>query len=112
VDAGRVVAEGTPDELKSRLGGDRLDVVVHAPERLAEAAGIAARAAGGPVESDPDARRVSAPVADRVKALTEVPAALAAAGIEAEDITVRRPTLDEVFLTLTATPVGTGGEHA
>ncbi|MFG1616878.1 ATP-binding cassette domain-containing protein [Nonomuraea wenchangensis] len=114
VDAGRVVAEGTPDELKSRLGGDRLDVVIRDPERLAEAAGIAARAAGGPVESDPDARRVSAPVADRVKALTEVPAALAAAGIEAEDITVRRPTLDEVFLTLTATgtPAHAGEERA
>ncbi|MFK4037443.1 ATP-binding cassette domain-containing protein [Nonomuraea wenchangensis] len=114
VDAGRVVAEGTPDELKSRLGGDRLDVVIRDPERLAEAAGIAARAAGGQVEADPDARRVSAPVSDRVKALTEVPAALAAAGIEAEDITVRRPTLDEVFLTLTATgtPAHAGEERA
>ncbi|MGW5156717.1 daunorubicin/doxorubicin resistance ABC transporter ATP-binding protein DrrA, partial [Nonomuraea wenchangensis] len=61
-----------------------------------------------------DGRRVSAPVADRVKALTEVPAALAAAGIEAEDIAVRRPTLDEVFLTLTAagTPAHAGEEHA
>ncbi|MCK2221581.1 ATP-binding cassette domain-containing protein [Actinomadura sp. ATCC 31491] len=101
VDAGRAVAEGTPDELKTKLGGDRLDVVVHDHGRLAEAAAIAARAATGPVETDPDTRRVSAPVGERVKALTGVLATLAAAGIEIEDVALRRPTLDEVFLTLT-----------
>ncbi|MEW9547668.1 ATP-binding cassette domain-containing protein [Nonomuraea sp. NPDC050783] len=101
VDAGRVVAEGTPDELKSTLGGDRLDLVIRDPERLAQAAAIAGRVASGPAEVDPDTRRVSAPVADRVRALAEVLAELSAAGVEAEDIAVRRPTLDEVFLTLT-----------
>ncbi|MEV4169541.1 ATP-binding cassette domain-containing protein [Nonomuraea sp. NPDC049709] len=101
IDAGQVVAEGTPDELKSKLGGDRLDVVVHDPERLAEAAGIVASVAASPAEVDPDTRHVSAPVSERVQALTEVLTALAAAGIEAEDVAVRRPTLDEVFLNLT-----------
>ncbi|MFB4281143.1 MULTISPECIES: ATP-binding cassette domain-containing protein [unclassified Nonomuraea] len=101
IDAGLVVAEGTPDELKSKLGGDRLDVVIHDPERVAEAAGIVASVAASPAEVDPDTRHVSAPVSERVQALTEVLAALAAAGIEAEDVTVRRPTLDEVFLNLT-----------
>ncbi|WP_043616008.1 daunorubicin resistance protein DrrA family ABC transporter ATP-binding protein [Nonomuraea candida] len=105
VDAGRVVAEGTPDELKSKLGGDRLDVVVHDPERLDRAAEIVGRASGGPVEVDRDTRHVSAPVSDRVRALMDVLAALSAAGIEAEDVALRRPTLDEVFLNLT----GTGG---
>ncbi|WP_270094302.1 ATP-binding cassette domain-containing protein [Nonomuraea sp. SYSU D8015] len=103
IDAGRVVAEGTPDELKSKLGGDRLDVVIHDPERLGEAAGIVRRVTSGPPEVDHDTRHVSAPVSERVQALTEVLAALSAAGIEAEDVAVRRPTLDEVFLSLTAT---------
>ncbi|MEV0378952.1 ATP-binding cassette domain-containing protein [Nonomuraea sp. NPDC050643] len=101
IDAGRVVAEGTPDALKAKLGGDRLDVVVHDPARLAEAAGIVGGAASGPAEVDRDTRHVSAPVSERVQALTEVLAALAAAGIEAEDVALRRPTLDEVFLNLT-----------
>ncbi|SEM16924.1 ATP-binding cassette domain-containing protein [Nonomuraea pusilla] len=108
VDRGRVVAEGTPGELKAELGGDRLDLVVLDGERLAEAAAIAAGAASGPVETDPHTRRVSAPVAGpkgaggvRVRVLTEVLAALADAGVEVEDVALRRPTLDEVFLTLT-----------
>ncbi|GAA3217424.1 ATP-binding cassette domain-containing protein [Nonomuraea helvata] len=101
IDTGRVVAEGTPDELKSKLGGDRLDVVIHNPARLEEAAGVVGRVAPGPVEVDRDTRHVSAPVSERVQALTEVLAALAAAGIEVEDVALRRPTLDEVFLNLT-----------
>ncbi|TDD47458.1 ATP-binding cassette domain-containing protein [Nonomuraea terrae] len=101
IDAGRVVAEGSPAELKAKLGGDRLDVVVHDPARLAQAAEIVARAAGGPPEVDQDTRRVSAPVGERVAALTGVLAAFAEAGVEAEDVAVRRPTLDEVFLSLT-----------
>ncbi|MGR6923181.1 ATP-binding cassette domain-containing protein [[Actinomadura] parvosata] len=101
IDAGRVVAEGTPDELKSKLGGDRLDLVVHDPAHLARAAEIIGRAASGPAEIDRDTRHVSAPVSERVPALTGVLTALAAAGIEVEDVAVRRPTLDEVFLNLT-----------
>lgn len=50
---------------------------------------------------DPDRRLVSAPVADRMAALTEAVRALQDAGVEAEDIALRRPTLDEVFLHLT-----------
>ncbi|GAA3686383.1 daunorubicin resistance protein DrrA family ABC transporter ATP-binding protein [Nonomuraea antimicrobica] len=101
IDAGRVVAEGTPDALKSKLGGDRLDVVIHDHDRLAEAAAILGRVASGPADLDRDTRHVSAPVNERVRALTDVLAALSAAGIEAEDVAVRRPTLDEVFLHLT-----------
>ncbi|WP_433511492.1 ATP-binding cassette domain-containing protein [Nonomuraea sp. CA-143628] len=102
IDTGRVVAEGTPGELKSTLGGDRLDVVVRDAARLAEAVGIVGRVAAAPAEVDQDTRHVSAPVSERVQALTEVLAAFSAAGIEAEDVALRRPTLDEVFLSLTA----------
>ncbi|MBB5939363.1 ABC-2 type transport system ATP-binding protein [Streptomyces zagrosensis] len=102
IDHGRAIADGTADELKSAIGGDRIDVVLHRADELAAAAsvvGMAARADG--VETDADSLRVSAPVVDRVAALTETVRALAAAGIEARDIALRRPTLDEVFLHLT-----------
>ncbi|WP_455353707.1 ATP-binding cassette domain-containing protein [Streptomyces sp. SYSU K217416] len=102
IDHGRVIADGTPDELKGKVGGDRIDVVLHDAGQLAAAAsviGMAARA--DQVDTDEDRRMVSAPARDRMAALTETVRALRAAGIEPEDIAVRRPTLDEVFLHLT-----------
>ncbi|WP_338931831.1 ATP-binding cassette domain-containing protein [Streptomyces netropsis] len=108
VDTGKVIAAGTPDELKARLGGDRIDVVVRDAGRLAAAASVVAMAArAAAVTTDPDRRLISAPVTDRMGALTETVRALAAAGIEAADIALRRPTLDEVFLHVTgAAPAG------
>lgn len=102
VDGGRRVAEGTPDELKSRTGADRIDVVVRDAARLTAAAAVvgAAVRAAEPV-TDPDRRLVSAPVTDRIAALADTLRALEAAGIAADDIALRRPTLDEVFLHLT-----------
>ncbi|WP_329571599.1 ATP-binding cassette domain-containing protein [Streptomyces sp. NBC_01361] len=97
VDRGRVVAGGTADELKARLGGDRIDVVVRDGAQL----DVVARLLPDGATVDADRRLVSAPVADRMAALTEVVRALQDAGVEAEDIAVRRPTLDEVFLHLT-----------
>jgi ABC-2 type transport system ATP-binding protein len=101
IDAGVAVAEGTPDELKSKIGGDRIDVVVRDAAQLPEAAAIAARISAAEPDLDPDTRRFSAPVADRVTALAALVRALEGAGIEAEDIGLRRPTLDEAFLQLT-----------
>ncbi|MFD8821614.1 ATP-binding cassette domain-containing protein [Streptomyces sp. NPDC059605] len=97
VDRGKVVAEGTADELKSRTGGDRIDVVLHDTARLAHAASLLP----GDVVVDEDRRMLSAPVTDRMAALTGTVRALEAAGIEAQDIMVRRPTLDEAFIHLT-----------
>ncbi|MEQ8145426.1 ATP-binding cassette domain-containing protein [Streptomyces sp. OP7] len=100
VDSGLVVADGTVDELKAATGGDRIDVV------LRDAGQLDAAAALLPVEReavtvDADRRLLSAPVTDRMAALAAVVRALAGAGVEAEDIALRRPTLDEVFLRLT-----------
>ncbi|WP_324611427.1 ATP-binding cassette domain-containing protein [Streptomyces sp. NRRL F-5755] len=103
VDGGRIIADGTSDELKAKVGGDRIDVVLHDPADLERAAAIVG-AVAGPAATDADARRVSAPVTDRMAALTETVRALASAGIEARDIALRRPTLDEVFLHLTQRP--------
>jgi len=101
IDRGRVIADGTPDELKGRIGGSRIDVVVHRAHELAAAAEVLERICGADAEVDPDHRRASAPARDRVAVLGEVLRALDAAGIAAEDTAVRKPTLDEVFLTLT-----------
>ncbi|MFC9085995.1 ATP-binding cassette domain-containing protein [Nocardiopsis dassonvillei] len=101
VDSGRVVAEGTPEELKSRLGGDRLDVVLHEAAALDRAAALIGRVSGERPEVEADARRIGVGVRNRVAALTEVVRALEEEGIEVEDVALRRPTLDEVFLHLT-----------
>lgn len=97
VDGGRIAAEGTADELKARVGGDRIDVVVRDGAHLDRAAALLD---GGSV-TDRDRRMVGAPARDRMAALSRTVRVLAEAGIEAEDIAVRRPTLDEVFLSLT-----------
>ncbi|MEV8362322.1 ATP-binding cassette domain-containing protein [Streptomyces niveus] len=97
VDNGRVIAEGTADRLKAEVGGDRIDVVVRDAGQLA----AAARLFGDEVTVDADRRLIGVPATDRMAELTRVVQALEAAGIEAEDIAVRRPTLDEVFLRLT-----------
>lgn len=102
--AGRVVAEGSPDELRARIGGDRLEVVVRHVDALPAAAAIVQRLAGVAPESDVDLRRVSAPVPDRMAALAGALTALTEAGVDPEDLAVRRPTLDEVFLQLTEVP--------
>jgi ABC-2 type transport system ATP-binding protein len=105
IDHGRVIADGAPEELKSTVGGDQIDVVVRGDHDLPAAAAVVGRLAGAEPEVDRDTRRVSAAVRDRVTALTEVVRALHDAGIGVEDIALRRPTLDEAFLRLT-------GHHA
>ncbi|MEV3932120.1 MULTISPECIES: ATP-binding cassette domain-containing protein [unclassified Streptomyces] len=104
IDGGRVIAEGTADRLKARVGGDRIDVVVRDAGRLGEAAALF----GEGVITDADRRLLRAPAPDRMAALTRTVRALEEAGIEAEDIAVRRPTLDEVFLSLTGGGAGAG----
>ncbi|MEU5878949.1 ATP-binding cassette domain-containing protein [Spirillospora sp. NPDC047279] len=101
VDHGRIIASGTPERLKTRLGGDRLDVVVRHPADLAVAAEILGKIGGTGADVHADARRIDTPVTDRVAALTDAVRAFDAAGIAVEDIGLRRPTLDEVFLDLT-----------
>ncbi|MEV6266179.1 ATP-binding cassette domain-containing protein [Kribbella sp. NPDC051936] len=97
--AGKVVAEGTPDELKTRLGSDWLDLVLADPAEVPRVLELAAALADGEVRVQDV--RVSVPVKDRTKALVQLANSLHEAKIEPEDITLRRPTLDEVFLHLT-----------
>ncbi|MFE9243731.1 ATP-binding cassette domain-containing protein [Nocardiopsis sp. NPDC006938] len=104
LDRGRVIAEGSPEELKSRVGGGRVEVVVAGAGELPVAARVLGRMSGAPPEVDRDSLRVSAPVRGRGAALTKVVRALDEAGLDVEDIALRRPTLDDVFLGLTGRP--------
>jgi ABC-2 type transport system ATP-binding protein len=99
--AGRVIAEGTPDELKTLAGGDRIDVTVREAGDLAPAARLLRARLGTDVRVDHDCRELSVPVTDRLAALTQIIGSLREENITAEDITVRRPTLDDAFLHLT-----------
>ncbi|PAZ14503.1 daunorubicin/doxorubicin resistance ABC transporter ATP-binding protein DrrA [Streptomyces sp. SA15] len=100
VDRGRVIADGTADQLKAMTGGDRIDVVLRDAGQLGAAVALLPMSKDE-VSVDADLRLLSAPVADRMAALSGVVRALEEAGIEAEDVALRRPTLDEVFLHLT-----------
>ncbi|MET9448446.1 ATP-binding cassette domain-containing protein [Streptomyces cinerochromogenes] len=99
--AGAVIAEGTADELKAQTGGDQITVVVRTPDEVSAAAQIVGRASSGTPQVAPHERRISAPVTDRTATLAHVLRELEQAGIRVEDIGIRRPTLDEVFLSLT-----------
>jgi ABC-2 type transport system ATP-binding protein len=99
IDRGRVIAEGTSDELKDQVGGERLEVTLEA-EAEAEAAIAALRpiAADTPVLSDGVVR---VPVQGRRGAIAAAVRRLDEAGVGIEDVALRRPTLDDVFLSLT-----------
>lgn len=96
---GKVVAEGTPDELKTQLGSDWLDLVLADPADVPRVVELAGPFADGEIRVHDV--RVSVPVKDRTKALVAMANSLHEARIEPEDLTLRRPTLDEVFLHLT-----------
>ncbi|GIH70735.1 daunorubicin resistance protein DrrA family ABC transporter ATP-binding protein [Sphaerimonospora thailandensis] len=101
MDHGRVIAEGTPGELKSRIGGDRIEFVVHDRTQVGTAAQAIARVGVTEPVVDPDAGRVGVQVAHGTDALRETVRVLDQAGIDIDDLSLRRPTLDEVFLHLT-----------
>jgi ABC-2 type transport system ATP-binding protein len=104
VDHGKVIARGTSDELKSQVGGEVVEVVVADGARLADATRLLARLGRGAPAVQEHTRRVSVPVAgERAAAAVLVDALreLDAEGVAVLDVAVRRPTLDDVFLTLT-----------
>ena len=103
IDSGRVVADGSPATLKAALGGDHIDVVVRDSVDLPVAVVALERVSSAPARADADDRRASAPVTEPMAALTSVVRELDDAGIAVDDIGLRRPTLDEVFLHLTST---------
>ncbi|MDK1476874.1 ATP-binding cassette domain-containing protein [Streptomyces sp. 549] len=101
VDRGKKITEGTPEELKSQVDGDRIDTVIRDTSQLTSAAEVIRRSAESEPEIDVAGRRVSVSVRDRVTALSRIARSLEDNGIPAQDIALRRPTLDEVFMRLT-----------
>lgn len=105
VDRGRVVAEGSPGDLKSRVGETRVEIVVPDERELEAAAGPVSTALDAAPEIDLAMRRVTVPLPEGAEALTRLARALDEAGLDTADVALRRPDLDEVFLQLTDGPM-------
>jgi ABC-2 type transport system ATP-binding protein len=101
VDHGTVIAEGTSDELKARTGAERLEVIAREAGTLDAMRAALVTHACGPEAVDTLARTVSIPVRSAAGLVPQIVRELDAAGIGVEDVTVRRPTLDDVFFELT-----------
>ncbi|HAM24789.1 MAG TPA: daunorubicin/doxorubicin resistance ABC transporter ATP-binding protein DrrA [Actinobacteria bacterium] len=101
IDQGRAIAQGSSDELKDRVGGDRVEVVARSMDQLADIEKALASIARGSAVIDPDQRTVVVPVTGGTGTLLEALRVLDSAGLHLDDIALRRPTLDDVFLSLT-----------
>ncbi|MFF3344340.1 ATP-binding cassette domain-containing protein [Streptomyces sp. NPDC002779] len=101
VDHGRVIAQGTSDQLKARTGGERVEVVVHEREHMQSASEVLSGFGKGETTVEDHMRKLTVPVTGGAKLLAEVIRELDSRGIEIDDIGLRRPTLDDVFMSLT-----------
>ncbi|MGW6275270.1 ATP-binding cassette domain-containing protein [Streptomyces sp. NPDC055060] len=101
VDHGRVIARGTSDQLKAQTGGERVEVVVHEREQITAATEVLRGFGKGEVAVESHTRKLTVPVSGGAKLLAEVIRELDNRGVEIDDIGLRRPTLDDVFISLT-----------
>ncbi|WP_134325220.1 ATP-binding cassette domain-containing protein [Cumulibacter soli] len=101
IDSGTIIARGTPRELKESVGGDRIELALRDEKQTKAAARIVATSTGTDPGIDLHRRRVSAPAPERFHNLSTTMRQLHEAGIDPEDIALRQPTLDDVFLKLT-----------
>ena len=100
IDHGKVIARGTSDALKKQVGGERLEIVVEA-HNIAKAMEVVANVSGNKATLDEGLRMISAPVSTGATALIETLRSLDSAGIHPLDVGLKRPSLDDVFLSLT-----------
>ena len=110
IDHGRVIAEGTPEQLKSRIGGAMLSVRIARPENRERALGALSPLCTGQVEVSPDDVAFSAPIIAGDGVVPGVIRALDDAGVDVLDVEVRKPSLDDVFLVLTGHTAGSEEE--
>ncbi len=102
IDVGEVIAEGTADQLKDRVGGDVLEFRIPDRQRVPEAAGVVVALGSGSPQIDNESGMILVPVGgDGARALTELVRELDSAGVSISDLSLHRPTLDDVFLALT-----------
>jgi ABC-2 type transport system ATP-binding protein len=105
IDHGLVIAEGTSDELKDRVGGERLEVTLEQPDAREQAIAALESMTAEPPKCEHGI--VTIPLKERHGAIAEAVRRLDGAGIGIDDVAVRRPTLDDVFIKLT----GRAAEH-
>jgi ABC-2 type transport system ATP-binding protein len=108
VDVGRVIARGTADELKAQIGGERLELTVARGGDLNGAAQALRPYSAGEIQVNADARQLVVPVRQGTQLLADVVRDLDAVHIPLDTLALRRPTLDDVFLTLTGRAATTG----
>jgi ABC-2 type transport system ATP-binding protein len=101
IDHGHVIAEGTSDELKGQVGGERLEATLADRDMVDQACAILARLGVGEPEVEENTRRLTVPITGGAKVLATALREFDEAGIELQDVGLRRPTLDDVFLSLT-----------
>jgi ABC-2 type transport system ATP-binding protein len=101
IDRGSVIAQGTADELKAEVGGNRIGVTVAAESDLAAARDVLAGRAEGEVHVNAERRVVDAAVPAGARSIPAIAAAMSTAGVVMDDVGLLRPSLDDVFLTLT-----------
>jgi len=101
IDHGRDIAYGTPDHLKSLVGGERMEVTLASAEDLSRSQEVLAPFTVGELVVEKRTRKVTGPISGGTPVLTEALGALYKAGIDLSDVGLRRPTLNDVFLSLT-----------
>lgn len=101
IDHGKVIARGTADELKALVGGDRIELTVGSPDQLGPAQQVLSALADGEIHVEPGLRRITVPVADGSQDLVAAIGRLTEHKVQINDVALRRPSLDDVFLTLT-----------
>ncbi len=111
LDSGRVIADGTSEQLKDRLGGDRLEARVSDLADLDRAAALLGELAGAAPHVDAEQQRVSVPTAGGTAFLLRAGLRVQEEQIRLDDLGIRRPSLDDVFLALTGAPAA-GAEEA
>jgi ABC-2 type transport system ATP-binding protein len=104
IDHGRIIAQGTADQLKGQVGGERVELVVESAADVSTARQVLVGLSMGEVQVEQSSRRLVAPVSGGAGVLLEVLRQLDAAGVAVLDVGLRRPTLDDVFLLLTGQP--------
>ncbi|MPV38788.1 ATP-binding cassette domain-containing protein [Georgenia subflava] len=110
IDHGRTIARGSSDQLKAQVGGERLEIVVSDPAQLRAARSLLEPLAVGPVTEDERSRLLVVPTAGGTQPLVDALHLLDGAALSVDDIGIRRPTMDDVFLALTGHTAEDGGD--